>query len=199
VDRVASNPVTDGPATEPDSGNPTAASGAAPAAPRQRRLGVFALCAVAVLALDLGTKQLVVAHLSDGEPQRVIPGVLWLTLTRNGGAAFSMGETVTWVFPTIAIAVVAVIVYLVRTLRSVPWAIALGLVLGGAVGNLLDRLFRAPGPFRGHVVDFISMFSPTGSGFAIFNLADSALVCGVILAVLLELTGRHRDGSRVRH
>jgi len=193
VDRVASDPVT-----EPDAEPVSEVSGVEPTPPR-RRLGVFVVCALAVLALDLASKQLVVAHLREGEPQRVIPGVLWLTLTRNGGAAFSMGATVTWVFPTIAIAVVAVIAYLVRSLRSIPWAVALGLVLGGAIGNLTDRLFRAPGPFRGHVVDFVSMFSPTGSGFAIFNLADSALVCGVILAVLLELTGRHRDGTRVRH
>jgi signal peptidase II len=81
-------------------------------------------------------------------------------------------------------------------LRSVPWAIALGLVLGGALGNLADRLFRAPGPFQGHVVDMISLFAPYGRGFAIFNIADSCLTIGVALAVLLELTGRQRDGSR---
>ncbi len=82
-------------------------------------------------------------------------------------------------------------------LRSVPWAVALGLVLGGALGNLGDRLFRAPGFLVGHVVDFISVFGPDGEHFPIFNLADSALTCGVILAVLLELMGRRRDGGRV--
>jgi signal peptidase II len=194
VNRVATDPVTQS----------TSDSGAAEAAPPRvspagRAVALFAACALAVLALDIVSKQLVVAHLTDGEPVKVIPHVLYLTLTRNSGAAFSMGSTVTWVFPTIALVVVGVIAYLVRTLRSVAWAVALGLVLGGAVGNLIDRLFRTPGPFRGHVVDFISAFSPTGSGFAIFNLADSALVCGVILAVLLELTGRHRNGTRVRH
>jgi signal peptidase II len=71
-------------------------------------------------------------------------------------------------------------------------------VLGGALGNLADRLFRAPGPFEGHVVDMISLFAPYGQGFAVFNVADSCLSVGVVLAVLLELTGRQRDGSRAR-
>lgn len=194
MNRVATDPVTES----------TSEGGAVETVPpptraTRRALVLFGACALAVLALDVLSKQLVVAHLKDGEPVKVIPHVLYLTLTRNSGAAFSMGSGVTWVFPTIALVVVGVIVYLARTLRSTAWAVALGLVLGGAVGNLLDRLFRAPGPFRGHVVDFLSAFSPTGSGFAIFNLADSALVCGVILAVLLELTGRHRNGTRVRH
>ena len=83
-------------------------------------------------------------------------------------------------------------------LRSLPWAISLGLVLGGAVGNLTDRIFRAPGVFVGHVVDMVSLFDPYGQVWPIFNLADSALVCGVVLAVLLEVTGRQRDGSRLR-
>jgi signal peptidase II len=86
--------------------------------------------------------------------------------------------------------------YMARRLRSVPWALALGLVLGGALGNLGDRLFRAPGPFQGHVVDMISLFGPYGEYFAVFNIADSCLSVGVVLAVLLELTGRQRDGSR---
>ena len=86
-----------------------------------------------------------------------------------------------------------------RKLRSVPWAIALGLVLGGALGNFTDRLFRAPGPFLGHVVDFVSVFDPAGQVFPVFNVADSALCVGVVLAVLLELTGRRarwRPGPR---
>jgi signal peptidase II len=85
-----------------------------------------------------------------------------------------------------------------RKLRSVPWAIALGLVLGGALGNLSDRLFRAPGPFRGHVVDMISVFAPYGERFAVFNIADSCLTVGVVLAVLLELIGLQRDGTRAK-
>ena len=99
-------------------------------------------------------------------------------------------------FPLITIGVVGWIVWMALRLRSLPWAISLGLVLGGALGNLIDRIFRAPGPFHGHVVDMISLFGPYGEYFPVFNLADSSLVCGVVLAVLLELTGRQRDGQR---
>jgi signal peptidase II len=100
--------------------------------------------------------------------------------------------------PIIAIVVLGVIIFLARKLGSVPWAIALGLIAGGALGNFGDRLFRAPGPFRGHVVDFISLFDAEGRVFAIFNTADMALTFGVVLAILLELTGRQRDGGRLR-
>jgi signal peptidase II len=82
-------------------------------------------------------------------------------------------------------------------LRSVSWAIALGLVLGGALGNLVDRIFRAPGPFVGHVVDMVSLFDDQGRVWPVFNLADSSLVVGVLLAIALEMTGRRRDGTRV--
>ena len=120
--------------------------------------------------------------------------MLFWSCTRS----FSFGTGVTWVFPVITLAVIVWIAWMGRRLRSVPWAIALGLVLGGALGNLIDRLFRAPGPFRGHVVDMLSLFAPYGKGFAVFNIADSCLTVGVILAVLLELTGRQRDGSRAK-
>ena len=75
-------------------------------------------------------------------------------------------------------------------------AVALGLVLGGAIGNLTDRIFRAPGPLQGHVVDMVSPFAPDGRAFAVFNLADSAITCGGVLLVLLALLGREMDGSR---
>jgi signal peptidase II len=101
------------------------------------------------------------------------------------------------VFPLIAIVVMGAILYLARRLRSTPWALSLGLILGGAMGNFIDRLFRAPGPLQGHVVDFISVFAPAGERFPIFNAADSALFCGVVLAIILEFTGRRRDGTRV--
>ena len=72
------------------------------------------------------------------------------------------------------------------------------LPLGGALGNLGDRVFRAPGPFVGHVVDFVSVFDDAGRVFPVFNVADSALTIGLGLALLLELTGRRRDGTRAR-
>jgi signal peptidase II len=81
-------------------------------------------------------------------------------------------------------------------LRSVGWAVALGLVLGGAIGNLADRVFRSPGVFRGRVIDWISLFGPRGEHWPIFNLADSAIVCGAILAAVLTLFGIGLAGDR---
>jgi signal peptidase II len=158
-------------------------------------LGGTALLAV---GLDQWVKWLSTNHLTEGEPVRILGGLIYLSLLRNSGAAFSLGGGYTWVFPLITLAVIGWIGWMTRRLRSVPWAISLGLVLGGALGNLGDRLFRAPGPFQGHVVDMISLFAPYAEKFAVFNIADSCLSVGVVLAVLLELTGRQRDGSRAR-
>ncbi len=120
-----------------------------------------------------------------------------MSLTRNTGAAFSMASGYTALLTLISAVVVIVIIRFASRLRSVPWGVSLGLILGGALGNLIDRLFRAPGPMRGAVIDFLSLFDPHGGVWPIFNIADSALVIGVCLAVLLELTGRRMDGSRV--
>ncbi|WP_442791594.1 signal peptidase II [Micromonospora sp. NBC_01813] len=163
----------------------------------RRALWIFALVAVGALLVDLGTKQWALSALADREPVRLLGGALYLTLIRNSGAAFSIGSDHTWIFPLVTVVVLGWIGWLARGLRSVPWAVALGLILGGALGNFLDRMFRAPGPFLGHVVDMFSVFHPHGQVFPIFNIADSALVVGVVLAVLLELTGRQRDGRRL--
>ena len=148
------------------------------------------------MVTDQVTKQLSVANLDPREPVRLFGGLIYLSLTRNGGAAFSLGRNYTFVFPLITIVVIGWIGWMALKLRSVPWAVSLGLVLGGAIGNLGDRLFRTPGFLHGHVVDMISAFAPDGEKFAIFNVADSCLSIGVILAVLLELTGRKRAGGR---
>jgi signal peptidase II len=153
--------------------------------------------ALVVLLIDLVTKYLVVARLSGHPPVRLLGGAVYLVLTRNSGAAFSLGTHYTFVFPVVSLLVVGWIGWMALRLRSVPWAVSLGLVLGGALGNFGDRVFRAPGFMVGHVVDFISVFSDDGHVFPIFNAADSALCCGVALAILLELTGRRRDGTRV--
>jgi signal peptidase II len=152
--------------------------------------------AATALVVDQVTKHYATELLERGESVRLLGGLIYLSLVRNSGAAFSLGSGYTWVFPLITIAVIGWIGWMARTLRSVPWAVSLGLVLGGALGNLGDRLFRAPGPFLGHVVDMISLFAPYGDKFAVFNIADSCLSVGVCLAVLLELTNRQRDGSR---
>jgi signal peptidase II len=145
-----------------------------------------------VLAADATTKAIVVAHLQPDQPVHLIGNVLMLWLTRNPGAAFSVGTGETVVFTVIAFAVIVYIARTARRLYSLGWAIALGLLLGGAMGNLTDRIFRAPGLFRGDVVDWIAVTRY----YPIFNLADSAIVCGGILTVLLALRGYHLDGTR---
>lgn len=160
-------------------------------------MAVLAATAVIAVAVDQWVKHLSTENLDPGEPVRILGGLIYLSLMRNGGAAFSLGSDYTWIFPVITLVVVCVIGWMASRLRSVPWAVSLGLVLGGALGNLGDRLFRAPGPFQGHVVDMISLFAPYAEKFAVFNIADSCLTVGVCLAVLLELTGRQRDGTRL--
>jgi signal peptidase II len=162
-----------------------------------RAVGLLAALAAGVVLVDQVTKQLAADRLADSEPVRLLGGAVYLVHTTNSGAAFNLGSSYTWVFPVVAFAVIGWIGWLARRLRSLPWAVALGLVLGGASGNLVDRLFRAPGPFRGEVVDMISVFDPYGRVWPVFNVADSALVVGVLLAVFLELTGRRRDGTRI--
>jgi signal peptidase II len=152
--------------------------------------------AAVVLALDLVTKLVVVATIEPGEDIRVLGGALYLTNLRNTGAAFSFAQGATVLFSLIAVVAAVVIVRTARRLRSTGWAVALGLVLGGAVGNLIDRVFRDPGFLRGGVVDFLSVFGPDGRVFPVFNVADSAIVCGGILGVLLALRGIEFDGTR---
>ena len=147
---------------------------------------------VAVFAylLDLVSKMIVVAKLEHHEPIQIIGDWLRFEAIRNAGAAFGIGEAFTVIFTCIAAAVIVVIARLARKLYSLPWAIALGMLLGGALGNLTDRIFRAPGVFEGAVVDFIAP-----KGFAVFNLADSAIVCGGILIVILSFRGLDPDGT----
>jgi len=147
--------------------------------------------ALTVLALDVVSKLIVVHTLSGHAPIRLLGGFLTLLLLRNSGAAFSIGTSMTIVFTAIAVAVIVYILRAARKLRSLPWAITLGLLLGGATGNLADRIFRSPGLFRGDVVDWIEW-----PHWPVFNLADSAIVCGGVLAVLLALRGVRLDGSR---
>jgi signal peptidase II len=168
-----------------------------------RRIGLFATVAFVALALDVVSKVLVVEKLPmtpTEKHERLLGGAIYLDQTRNSGAAFSLGTGFTVILTVVAIAVVAVIVRTAGRLHSPGWAIALGLVLGGALGNLTDRVFRAPGVGRGHVVDWISVFGPDGRHWPIFNVADSAIVCGAILAAVLALLGIDLDGSRhARH
>jgi signal peptidase II len=180
----------------------TDASGppAPPAEPRARRVGLFATIAVLAFALDAVSKIVLVAQLpATHRPVRVLGGVFYLEQTRNSGAAFSLGTGFTIILTAVAVAVIGVIVRTAGRMRSTGWAVALGLILGGALGNLSDRVLRSPGFGRGHVVDWISAFGPDAKYWPIFNLADSAIVCGAILAALLALVGVDLDGRPTRH
>jgi signal peptidase II len=166
-------------------------SGTAPA--RKRRVAVLVAVAAFVLAADIVTKAVVVAHLRPDQPVHLLGNVFEFWLTRNPGAAFSVGTGETAVFTVIAFGVIVYIARTARKLYSAGWAIALGLLLGGAMGNLGDRIFRAPGLFHGDVVDWIGVVPRY---YPIFNLADSAIVCGGILTVILAMRGYHLDGTR---
>jgi lipoprotein signal peptidase len=189
-------------AGQPDTARPDTAR---PDARRQKtpRLGIVLGVAVLVLAADIVSKVIVVATLSGRDclvgnfvpsppPVRLLGGVLTLCESRNPGAAFGIGGTsTTIVFTAIAVGVIIFIVRTSRQIDSLPWAIALGLLLGGATGNLTDRIFRSPGPLRGWVVDWIQL-----PHWPVFNLADSAITCGAVLMVLLAAQGRRLDGTR---
>jgi signal peptidase II len=156
-----------------------------------RRIGALIAVAVAIIGLDIASKVTVVATLTNRTPIRLLGGFLKLRVDRNPGAAFSFAPGLTILFSLIAIAVIVVILRSSRRIRSLSWAITLGLLLGGATGNLIDRIFRSPGLFRGWVVDWIQV-----PHWPVFNLADSAIVCGGILAVLLSARGIRLDGQR---
>lgn len=157
---------------------------------RPRRIGVLVAVAVTALTLDVITKAIVVATLPDRPPISLLGGLLTLRVLRNSGAAFNIGNGMTLVFTVIATGVVVAILRYARKLRSLPWAITLGLLLGGALGNLGDRMLRSPGVFRGHVVDWIEL-----PHWPVFNLADASIVCGGVLAVLLASRGLQVDGT----
>ncbi|ALG15515.1 signal peptidase II [Kibdelosporangium phytohabitans] len=164
---------------------------------RPPRKAAFLLgTAVVFFALDLVTKVVALARLEGKEPVRALGGLVYLQIVRNPGAAFSIATGMTWVLALVAIGVVVAIIWILPKLRSGGWAIGLGLVLAGALGNLVDRFFRAPGPLRGHVVDFLSLFAPNGEAWPVFNVADSSIVVGGILIVVLSLLGHEYDGRR---
>lgn len=164
---------------------------------KPRFLLLYVAVGLGIVVVDTITKVIAVANLAPGESVTVIPDVVYLFLTRNSGAAFSLATDFTWLLTSLAIVVVIAITwYTFKKLASKPWAIGMGLIVGGAMGNLVDRLFREPGFMHGHVVDFVSVFNENGRGFPVFNVADSSLVIGVGLVILLELTGRRIDGTR---
>ncbi|MCD7437634.1 signal peptidase II [Streptomyces lincolnensis] len=192
AERIIGTPDSpEGAGAEPEQSSSTDGRDSAGTRPRgKRRIAVLFAVAAFAYALDLISKMIVVAKLEHHEPIEIIGDWLKFEAIRNAGAAFGFGEAFTVIFTVIAAAVIVVIARLARKLYSLPWAIALGLLLGGALGNLTDRIFRSPGVFEGAVVDFIAP-----KHFAVFNLADSAIVCGGILIVLLSFKGLDPDGT----
>ncbi|ARD42762.1 signal peptidase II [Actinomyces gaoshouyii] len=154
-------------------------------------LAIVCLIAAILVAVDQVTKLWAVAALSGHARIPIIGDLLGLVLVRNPGAAFSLATGQTWIFSVVALVVVVVVIRASRGLGSRAWTIALGLVLGGAVGNLIDRLVRAPGPLRGHVVDFIDY-----GGQFVGNVADIAIVGAAGAIMVLSVLGINLDGTR---
>ncbi|NYG05674.1 signal peptidase II [Phycicoccus badiiscoriae] len=165
-----------------------------PAADRRRLFGLMAAAAIAAYVADQLTKAWALASLEPGSPVDVVGGLIRLNLIRNAGAAFSIGNGATWVLTLIAFGVLVVIIRTARRIGSRGWAWALGLLLGGSLGNLTDRMIREPGPGRGHVVDFIDYF-----GLFIGNVADIAIVGSAAAIGLLAVRGIGVDGKRPHH
>ena len=153
--------------------------------PPRRRLAMLIGVAATVLAADAASKAAVVALLPGRPSVRLFGGLLTLMVTRNPGAAFGIGgPTATVALTAIATGMAVTIVRYSRHVSSIQWAVALGLLLGGAMGNLADRLFRSPEPLQGWVVDWIRFpHWPT------FNIADSAIICGTMLVAVLAARG----------
>jgi signal peptidase II len=155
----------------------------------RRRLGALAVVALLTYAVDLVSKVVAVATLTPGERVHVVDGLLMLRLIRNPGAAFGLGVNMTVVFSVITVVVVVAILRMAGRLGSAAWAVTLGLLLGGALGNLTDRIARTPGLLQGHVVDFLEV-----PYWPVFNAADSAIVIAGGLIVLLAVRGVPVEG-----
>jgi signal peptidase II len=160
---------------------------------RRRFIGVFAAVAASLYVVDVVTKHLAVEHLTGEPDKQVVGDLLQLHLTRNPGAAFSTGTAFTEVLTALAIVAVGVVLWLSRRLGSTAWAAALGFLLAGVGGNLTDRMLREPGPFRGHVIDFLMLPS-----WPVFNVADMCINVAAGLILVQAFRGIRLDGSRVK-
>ncbi|MFT4187290.1 MAG: signal peptidase II [Aeromicrobium sp.] len=174
---------------------PEAATGVAeaesPVGSDRRLLAVVAVGALVAWGIDQATKIWAVARLDGHDPISVIPGLLSLRFLRNPGAAFGMGASMTAVLTLVAVGVVVAVVRLAPRLHDRVWAVALGLLLAGATGNLTDRLLRDPGPLRGHVVDFIDY-----NGWFVGNVADVYLTVAAGLILWRSWQNVGLDGKR---
>jgi signal peptidase II len=164
-----------------------------PRSNRTRLRLLLAGVAALLYAADQVTKVLAVEHLTSEADRHLVGEVLQLHLTRNSGAAFSTGGAYTEVIACLAIAAMLVVLWLARRVGSTAWAVALGLLLAGIVGNLTDRLVREPGPLRGHVVDFLML-----PHWPVFNVADMCINVAAGLILVQAFRGIRIDGSRHR-
>jgi signal peptidase II len=158
---------------------------------RRTARAVFAATAVVLYLVDLGTKVLAVEHLADRGRVDLVGDLLGLRLTRNPGAAFGTGTSYTAVLTCVAFVAVGVVIWLALRVANRVWAIALGLLLAGVLGNLTDRIFRAPGPFEGHVVDFVQL-----PHWPIFNVADMCINVAALLILVQAFRGTRLNGTR---
>ncbi|MGL5815968.1 MAG: signal peptidase II [Phycicoccus sp.] len=164
-----------------------------PTGGRRRLFALLAGSAASALLVDQFTKVWALAALTPGQPVDLVGSVIRLNLVRNPGAAFSIGDRATWVLTVISLVIVVWVALVARTVGTRGWAVGLGLLLGGAIGNLVDRVFRDPGPGRGHVVDFIDY-----AGWFVGNVADIAIVGAASLIAVLSWRGIPVSGeSRV--
>ncbi|WP_083460175.1 signal peptidase II [Jiangella muralis] len=173
--------------TTPDPEQPAGA----PAPANWRLIGRVAAIAVVVTGIDQLTKWWAESELTGREPIQLIGDLLQLRLLYNSGAAFSIATGLTWLLTLIVIVVIVVVIRASAKLGSGGWAVAFGLLLGGAFGNLIDRLFRDPGFLEGHVVDFIDY-----GGLFVGNIADIAITAAAILIALLTWRGVKLEGAR---
>jgi signal peptidase II len=159
----------------------------------RRPLKLFFGVAAGAYLIDLGTKVLAVDRLAGEPPIPVFGDVLQLTLVRNPGAAFSTGTSYTLLLSLVAMGAVAVVLFLSRRLDDRLWAFGLGCLLGGVLGNLTDRIFRAPGFLRGHVIDFLQL-----PNWPVFNVADMCINLAAGVIILQAFRGVSYTGERSR-
>ncbi len=188
---LSSSDHTDHQTADPGEGPPQ--PGGVRRLPEPRLLALFVGIAVGGYVADLLTKMLAAAHLVPGVPVHVVGDLVSLYIARNPGAAFSTGTSYTLLLSLVAIVAAAAVVWVARRLGSLGWAIGLGFLLAGILGNLTDRVFREPGVLRGHVVDFVQL-----PHFPVFNVADVCINIAAVIVIVQALRGVSVSGRRDR-
>ena len=152
---------------------------------------MFALVALVAYAVDQVSKVVAVAELENRPDVEVLGDLLQLNLVRNPGAAFSIGTGLTPLLSVLAVVAALTVLWFARRLGSKLWAVGLGLLLAGVLGNLTDRVLRSPGAFRGHVIDFLQL-----PNWPIFNVADICINVAAGLIIVQAFRGIRLDGTR---